>query len=108
MSTVTTDSPMLTHGPVRLHPGRWRAWAHGQELKLTPTEFRILRALLLDPHRVRTKDELLRHIWGPSRTRARTLDSHAQRLRMVLRGAGVQNVIINVWGVGYRYADEPA
>ncbi len=54
-----------------------------------------------------TKDELLRTVWDfRSSGRTRTLDSHASRLRRKLRAvdAGAE-LVVNVWGVGYRLLD---
>ncbi len=59
-----------------------------------------MRALVAEPTRVFTKEELLRDVWGfRSLGRTRTLDSHASRLRRKLdpeRG----RYIVNCWGVG--------
>jgi DNA-binding response OmpR family regulator len=51
-----------------------------------------------------TKEELLRDVWGyRTRSRTRTLDAHASRLRRKLRAAAPQaSLIENQWGVGYR------
>jgi DNA-binding response OmpR family regulator len=51
-----------------------------------------------------TKAELLRDVWGirSPGIRTRTVDSHASRLRRKLEAAGVENVVVNEWGRGYR------
>jgi DNA-binding response OmpR family regulator len=71
---------------------------------LSAKEYALLRALIADPTRVRTREELLRAVWGLSaETRTRTLDSHAFRLRKKLAAADPgRRLVINVWGVGYR------
>jgi DNA-binding response OmpR family regulator len=74
---------------------------------LAAKEYALLRALITDPTRVRTREELLRAVWGLSaEARTRTLDSHAFRLRKKLAAAdpGLR-LVINVWGVGYRLCD---
>ena len=51
----------------------------------------------------------LNHGWGILRKppgRTRTLDSHASRLRRKLAGAGAEDCVLNVWGVGYRLLAE--
>ena len=78
----------------------------GRPLALSAKEFALLWALATDPGRVFGKPELLRDVWGirdPLKTR--TLDSHACRVRTKLAAAGVR-MVINVWGVGYRLADD--
>ena len=75
----------------------------GEPVHLAGKEFELLWRLASEPHRVFTKEELLREIWGfRSRCRTRTLDSHVCRLRRKLaRGAG-ERYVVNVWGVGYK------
>jgi DNA-binding response OmpR family regulator len=74
---------------------------------LAAKEYALLRALIADPTRVRTREELLRAVWGLSaEARTRTLDSHAFRLRKKLAAAEPgRRLVINVWGVGYRLCD---
>ena len=58
------------------------------------------------PHRVFTKEELLREVWGfRSLGRTRTVDSHASRVRRKLARPGAGPFVINEWGVGYRLLD---
>jgi DNA-binding response OmpR family regulator len=62
--------------------------------------------LASDPHRVFTKEELLRQVWGfRSLGRTRTLDSHASRVRRKLQAVAPGPFVINVWGVGYKLLD---
>jgi DNA-binding response OmpR family regulator len=74
-----------------------------QFVALAGKEYELLLKLMTDPTRVFTKEQLLREVWGfRSLGRTRTLDSHASRLRRKLAAAGAGNVVVNVWGVGYR------
>ena len=79
----------------------------GDRVVLSQKEFALLRALVAEPTRVYTKDELLRSIWGyRAAGSTRTLDSHACRLRQKL-GVHGDRYVVNVWGVGYRLVDAP-
>ena len=70
---------------------------------LAGKEYELLLKLMTDATRVFTKEQLLRDVWGfRSLGRTRTLDSHASRLRRKLAAAGAGDVVVNVWGVGYR------
>jgi DNA-binding response OmpR family regulator len=92
-------------GPLELDPLSRRVSLHGEELKLSKKEFALLRALISEPTRVFTRDELLRGVWGfRAMGHTRTLDSHASRLRKKLARHG-DRYIVNVWGVGYRLLD---
>jgi DNA-binding response OmpR family regulator len=74
----------------------------GRQVELANKEYVLLRTLASEPHRVFTKEELLRDVWGfKSMGRTRTLDSHASRLRRKLDPDGIR-YIFNCWGVGYR------
>jgi len=75
----------------------------GVPVELAGKEFELVLRLAGDPHRVFTKEELLRDVWGfRSLGRTRTLDSHASRLRRKLCRADSDRFVVNVWGVGYR------
>ena len=78
----------------------------GEAVHLAGKEYELLVALATEPHRVFTKDELLRDVWGyRSFTRTRTLDSHVSRLRLKLERAAGDHFVVNVWGVGYKLVD---
>jgi DNA-binding response OmpR family regulator len=76
----------------------------GRRIDLSQKEYELLLRLATDPERVFTKQELLRDVWGfHSRSRTRTLDAHASRLRRKLRAADPTALLVeNEWGVGYR------
>jgi len=78
----------------------------GQRVALSQMEFALLAALVEQPSRVYTKEELLRGVWGfRSMGQTRTLDAHACRLRRKLGAVAGDRFIVTVWGVGYRLVD---
>ena len=88
-----------------IDPSRRKVRVADREVALANKEFTLLRALATDPHRVFTKEELLRDVWGfRSMGRTRTLDSHASRLRRKL-DPEAGRYVVNCWGVGYRLLD---
>jgi DNA-binding response OmpR family regulator len=85
-----------------------RAFVGDRELPLRALEFDLLATLAADPDRVFTKQQLMRGIWGCDATRStRTLDTHASRLRVLLRRAGADGLIVCVHGVGDRLWNAP-
>jgi DNA-binding response OmpR family regulator len=97
---------VLRAGPLTIDLATRTADLAGEPLELSRLEFGLLCTLASEPGRVFTREELLRDVWGyrcPGRTR--TLDSHASRLRQKLRAVGVGDLLVNVWGVGYRLTD---
>jgi DNA-binding response OmpR family regulator len=92
------ESEHMSAGEIEIDRPTRRVTVAGRRVILPSKEYELLLKLASDPHRVFTKDELLRDVWGfRAQARTRTLDSHASRLRRRLAGPYVQNV----WGVGY-------
>ena len=96
-------SDVIQAGDVVVDRGTRRVTVLGRPVVLSAKEFDLLAMLAQQPHRVFTKDELLRDVWGyRAQARTRTLDSHASRLRRKLGDVGGGPYVLNVWGVGYR------
>lgn len=75
-----------------------RVWAAGQEAHLAPLEFDLLLCLAGEPGAVRTREELMREVWGWADARGtRTLDTHVRTLRGKIGADRVRTV----HGVGY-------
>jgi DNA-binding response OmpR family regulator len=99
------DDPVRV-GELLVDPGRRKVMVGDREVRVAKKEFTLLRVLASDPTRVFAKDELLRDVWGlrgPA-LKARTLDSHASRLRRKLDPDG-RRYVVNCWGVGYKLID---
>jgi DNA-binding response OmpR family regulator len=89
-------------GEIEIDRPTRRVTVAGERVTLPAKEYELLLKLASDPHRVFTKEELLRDVWGfRSHGRTRTLDSHASRLRRRLARPGGAGYVQNVWGVGY-------
>jgi len=72
------------------------------DLKLGPTEFRLLKTFMEKPGRVWSREELLDRIWGRDLyVETRTVDVHIGRLRKELSRNGGADPIRTVRGVGY-------
>jgi DNA-binding response OmpR family regulator len=93
-------------GPILVERSTRRVTVGGVRVDLAAKEYELLFNLAGEPHRVFTKEELLREVWGfRSLGRTRTLDSHASRLRRKLQAVDPGPFVINVWRVGYRLLD---
>jgi two-component system phosphate regulon response regulator PhoB len=91
----------LSAGQLSLDPGTMRVLWDGRELKLGPTEFKLLRFFLSHPERVHTRAQLLDRVWGDHVfIEERTVDVHIKRLRESLGDAAT--LIETVRGAGYR------
>jgi DNA-binding response OmpR family regulator len=93
-------------GAILVERSTRRVTVGGVRVDLAAKEYELLFKLAGEPHRVFTKEELLREVWGfRSLGRTRTLDSHASRLRRKLQAVDPGPFVINVWRVGYRLLD---
>ncbi len=74
----------------------------GDPLNLTPTEFRLLEALMRKPGQVVRRTELLDRVWGMSFDPGTSLiDVHIANLRKKLENRGRRRVVVTVKGVGF-------
>ena len=74
-----------------------------RELKVGPTEFRLLHFLMTHPERVHTRGQLLDRVWGDHVfIEERTVDVHIKRLREALAPVQCSALIETVRGAGYR------
>ena len=97
------ESERVVAGEIEIDRPTRRVTVTGERIVLPTKEYELLLKLASEPHRVFTKEELLREVWDfRAQGRTRTLDSHASRLRRRLGGAYVRNV----WGVGYCLLDD--
>lgn len=95
----------LSAGPVKLDLSSRRARVNGDEVRLTPTEFRLLALLLRQPERTFTRDEIIDRVLDDDYEGFdRTVDAHVSSLRRKLSAAdaGAARLIQTVYGSGYR------
>jgi DNA-binding response OmpR family regulator len=90
-------------GPLAIDTAAHTVSFAGARVELCRLEYELLVHLARKPTTVCSKRELLRAVWDRRTDQgARTLDSHASRLRRKLDAAGAHGFVVNVWGVGYR------
>ena len=96
---IVNDSVQV--GELHLDAATYRVSHQGRELKVGPTEFKLLHFLMKHPERVHTRGSLLDRVWGDHVfIEERTVDVHVKRLRESLGEAG--KMIETVRGAGYR------
>ena len=78
-----------------------------REVKLGPTEFRLLHFLMTHPERVHSRAQLLDRVWGDHVfIEERTVDVHVKRLREALSPVQCAELIETVRGAGYRLTQQ--
>ena len=100
-------------GSLVLDPATRRVTAEqggeARELRIGPTEFRLLHFLMTHPERVHSRAQLLDRVWGDHVfIEERTVDVHIKRLREALAPAGCAALVETVRGAGYRLAPPAA
>lgn len=92
----------LNYANVVLDPVSHSVCRGDRDVRLTPTEFRLLQYFLANPERVCTRDELAEAAWPKKGSvGGRTIDVHVGRLRRALCTTEEQNLIRTVHSIGY-------
>lgn len=96
-------SEALSFGDLVLYASKRTAYRNEQELKLTNTEFSLLKHLMENQDKVVSREELLNLVWGYDNfVETRATDDIVKRLRKKLSAASSAVVIETVWGIGFR------
>lgn len=92
----------LEYDDIILDSETHRVTRDGSEVKLGPTEFRLLSTLMEKPGRVWSREQLLDRVWGRDiYVDTRTVDVHIGRLRKSLTTSGGDDPLRTVRGAGY-------
>ncbi len=97
----------LRFGDIEIDLGRLNVEKRGQPVRLTPTEFRLLRCLVSHPDRPFSRDALIETIWGYDSDvgNDRTVDVHVRHLREKLEDDPANpRWLVTVRGAGYKFA----
>lgn len=98
----STVGERLEFDDIMLDSETHRVTRDGQDLKLGPTEFRLLSTFMEKPGRVWSREQLLDRVWGRDiYVDTRTVDVHIGRLRKALCRHGGADPLRTVRGAGY-------
>jgi two-component system response regulator BaeR len=103
---TSPDMTQLISGPLSLNEETHQVTVDGHPLKLTPSEFGLLKIMMANPNRVFSRSELLDRVQGYQfEGYDRTIDSHIKNLRKkIARRLPEQDIILTVYGVGYQFS----
>lgn len=98
---------ILRGGAIELDTASLTATVAGELIDLTPTEFQVLAALMRQPGRILSRDQLLEAVHGVTFDGYdRSIDSHIKNLRRKIEPDPRQpRYIQTVYGVGYRFSE---
>jgi len=96
---------VLQFKDIALYPQECRVLVRGQEVSLSPKEFRLLELFLNYTRRVWSRDQLLDQVWGVDFVGdSKTVDVHIRWLREKLeRDPSHPEYLVTVRGFGYRF-----
>jgi two-component system phosphate regulon response regulator PhoB len=98
---------MVDVGGLQLDPATRRVSKNDLEVRIGPTEFRLLHFFMTHPERVHSRAQLLDRVWGDHVfIEERTVDVHVKRLREALDPVGCSRMIETVRGAGYRLTQQ--
>lgn len=101
------SSPTLRYGSLELDPNGSLVTVADRPVELSPKEYGLLELFLRHPDRIFSNTLLLERLWSVEDAPGEeTIRTHIKRLRRKLKQAGVDDMIENVYGMGYRLRPE--
>jgi two-component system, OmpR family, response regulator BaeR len=99
------ENKQLVVGEIALDEHKHQVLVGGREVKLTPCEFQLLKALVAHPNRVFSRGELLNVVQGYDfEGYERTIDTHIKNLRKkVATMVPDRELVSTVYGIGYKF-----
>ena len=100
--------PSFTAGPLKVDFAQRLVQVNGQEVKLTPTEYDLLKALIKNRGKIMTRHMLLSQVWGSGYgTESHYLHVYIGQLRRKIEPDPAHpRFILTISGVGYRFSSD--
>jgi two-component system phosphate regulon response regulator PhoB len=100
-----SSESILKFQDILLYPQECRVTVRGDEISLSPKEFRILELFMSHPKRVWSREQLIERVWGPDfMGDSKTVDVHIRWLREKLEiDPSHPEYLMTVRGFGYRF-----
>ncbi len=102
--TAEPGPPLVTVGDIEIDLARQQVTRLGAPVHLTPTEFALLRELVINRGKLLSHAHLLRRVWGPGyQTETEYVRVYVRRLRAKLELPGADPLILTAPRAGYRF-----
>lgn len=104
-SSAAPEAPVITTADFRLDLAGRKAEYHGEQMRLTPTEWKIVELLVRNPGQLVGQQKLLLEVWGPAYAReVQYLRVYLNQLRRKLEPNPARpRYFITESGMGYRF-----
>jgi len=98
---------LLSLGNILLDPENKEVKIHGELIKISTMEYKLLYFFMKNPDRLYSRKQLLDSVWGQTAfIEKRTVDVHIMRLRKTLKEHQIDKMLETVRGMGYRFHKE--
>ncbi len=99
------DEDDIVSGPFVLSPRNRTLDKGGERVRLTQTEFTIIKLFMENPGRALSREEILENVWGPEyKGDLKIVDVNIRRLRLKIEeSTAMPQFITTIWGYGYKW-----
>ena len=99
------DEDDIVSGPFVLSPRNRTLDKDGERVRLTQTEFTIIKLFMENPGRALSREEILENVWGPEYDgELKIVDVNIRRLRLKIEeSTAMPQFITTIWGYGYKW-----
>ena len=99
------DEDDIVSGPFVLSPRNRTLDKDGERVRLTQTEFTIIKLFMENPGRALSREEILENVWGPEYNGdLKIVDVNIRRLRLKIEeSTAMPQFITTIWGYGYKW-----
>ena len=99
------EEPELRSGPFLLNPRNRTLDKNGTRVRLTQTEYSIMKLFMENPGKALSREDILTSVWGTEyRGELKIVDVNIRRLRMKIEDSPTLPVYITtIWGYGYKW-----
>jgi len=99
------EEPELRNGPFLLNPRNRTLDKNGERVKLTQTEYAIIKLFMENPGKALSREDILTSVWGPEyKGELKIVDVNIRRLRIKIEDTPTfPTYITTIWGYGYKW-----
>ncbi|NCC69756.1 MAG: response regulator transcription factor, partial [Clostridia bacterium] len=99
------EEPELINGPFLLNPRNRTLDKNGERVKLTQTEYSIIKMFMENPGKALSREDILESVWGPEyKGELKIVDVNIRRLRIKIEDTPTfPSYITTIWGYGYKW-----
>ena len=99
------QEPELESGPFLLNPRNRTLDKNGQRVKLTQTEYSIMKLFMENPGKALSREDILENVWGADyKGELKIVDVNIRRLRIKIEDTPTApEYITTIWGYGYKW-----